>query len=187
MLSLVGLRLDATARAIAPAAWISADGTTWEPVESSAALAWWPVTSSSPTADAAMRGAQDYVVKDRDGVKVLSRALHYAVERKRADAKLEQYRTLFRVHHEPMLMADWRGALVRVNPAQCSADQRAVLDDSTWETHGVCDGKVVDTYQAREVMRLIAEGTQDTLLSQPPQRTPNKWPSAHLAAHHSGA
>ncbi|HVZ19469.1 MAG TPA: hypothetical protein VG871_00325, partial [Vicinamibacterales bacterium] len=36
---------------------------------------------------------------------------------------------------------------------------RAVLDDSTWDTHAVTSGDVVDTYQARELMRLIAEGT----------------------------
>jgi ribonucleoside-diphosphate reductase alpha chain len=36
---------------------------------------------------------------------------------------------------------------------------RAVLDDSTWDTHGVRDGAVMDTYQARGLMRLIAEGT----------------------------
>src|SRR6266487_752566 len=36
---------------------------------------------------------------------------------------------------------------------------RAVLDDSTWETHAVRDGSVMETYQARALMRLIAEGT----------------------------
>ncbi len=36
---------------------------------------------------------------------------------------------------------------------------RAVLDDSTWDTHAVRDGAVVDTYKARDLMRLIAEGT----------------------------
>src|SRR5579864_5665577 len=36
---------------------------------------------------------------------------------------------------------------------------RAVLDDSTWDTHAVRDGSVMDTYKARELMRLIAEGT----------------------------
>jgi ribonucleoside-diphosphate reductase alpha chain len=36
---------------------------------------------------------------------------------------------------------------------------RAVLDDSTWDTHAVRDGAVMDTYKARELMRLIAEGT----------------------------
>jgi ribonucleoside-diphosphate reductase alpha chain len=36
---------------------------------------------------------------------------------------------------------------------------RAVLDDSTWDTHAVCDGRVMDTYRARDLMRLIAEGT----------------------------
>jgi ribonucleoside-diphosphate reductase alpha chain len=36
---------------------------------------------------------------------------------------------------------------------------RSVLDDSTWETHAVRDGSVMDTYQARDLMRLIAEGT----------------------------
>ncbi len=36
---------------------------------------------------------------------------------------------------------------------------RAVLDDSTWETHAVRTGEVMDRYQARDLMRLIAEGT----------------------------
>jgi ribonucleoside-diphosphate reductase alpha chain len=36
---------------------------------------------------------------------------------------------------------------------------RAVLDDSTWDTHAVVDGRTMDTYKARDLMRLIAEGT----------------------------
>jgi ribonucleoside-diphosphate reductase alpha chain len=36
---------------------------------------------------------------------------------------------------------------------------RGVLDDGTWETHAVTSGEVVDTYKARDLMRLIAEGT----------------------------
>ena len=36
---------------------------------------------------------------------------------------------------------------------------RAVLDDGVWETKAVRDGAVVDRYQARDLMRLIAEGT----------------------------
>lgn len=36
---------------------------------------------------------------------------------------------------------------------------RAVLDDSAWDTHAVLDGHVMDTYKARDLMRLIAEGT----------------------------
>jgi ribonucleoside-diphosphate reductase alpha chain len=36
---------------------------------------------------------------------------------------------------------------------------RAVLDDSTWDTRAVRDGAVVDTYQARDLMQGIAEGT----------------------------
>src|SRR5262245_19481379 len=36
---------------------------------------------------------------------------------------------------------------------------RAVLDDSTWETHAVVGGRVMDTYKARDLMRFIAEGT----------------------------
>jgi len=36
---------------------------------------------------------------------------------------------------------------------------RAVLDDGEWETHAVTDGRVVDTYKARDLMQLIAEGT----------------------------
>jgi len=36
---------------------------------------------------------------------------------------------------------------------------RAVLDDGTWQTHAVTSAEIVDTYKAREMMRLIAEGT----------------------------
>ena len=36
---------------------------------------------------------------------------------------------------------------------------RAVLDDGTWDTKAVRDGAVMDTYKARDLMRLIAEGT----------------------------
>src|SRR5687767_2916161 len=36
---------------------------------------------------------------------------------------------------------------------------RAVLDDGNWETHAVTTGDVMDTYKARDLMRLIAEGT----------------------------
>jgi ribonucleoside-diphosphate reductase alpha chain len=36
---------------------------------------------------------------------------------------------------------------------------RAVLDDGTWQTRAVTNGEVMDTYKARDLMRLIAEGT----------------------------
>jgi len=36
---------------------------------------------------------------------------------------------------------------------------RAVLDDSLWQTKAVTTGEVMDTYRARDMMRLIAEGT----------------------------
>jgi ribonucleoside-diphosphate reductase alpha chain len=36
---------------------------------------------------------------------------------------------------------------------------RSVLDDSTWDTKAVRDGSVMETYKARELMTLIAEGT----------------------------
>jgi ribonucleoside-diphosphate reductase alpha chain len=36
---------------------------------------------------------------------------------------------------------------------------RAVLDDGVWQTKAVTNGDVVDTYKARDLMRLIAEGT----------------------------
>src|SRR6267154_1435175 len=36
---------------------------------------------------------------------------------------------------------------------------RAVLDDGVWETKAVKNGEVMDRYQARDLMRLIAEGT----------------------------
>src|ERR1700737_3007763 len=36
---------------------------------------------------------------------------------------------------------------------------RGVLDDGDWETHAVRTGDVMNTYKARDLMRLIAEGT----------------------------
>ncbi|MBI2189829.1 MAG: vitamin B12-dependent ribonucleotide reductase, partial [Acidobacteria bacterium] len=36
---------------------------------------------------------------------------------------------------------------------------RAVLDDGEWQTHAVRTGEVMDTYKARDLMRMIAEGT----------------------------
>ena len=36
---------------------------------------------------------------------------------------------------------------------------RAVLDDGEWQTHAVRDGSVMDTYQARDLMNMIADGT----------------------------
>ena len=36
---------------------------------------------------------------------------------------------------------------------------RAVLDDGLWQTKAVTTGEVMDTYKARDIMRLIAEGT----------------------------
>jgi ribonucleoside-diphosphate reductase alpha chain len=36
---------------------------------------------------------------------------------------------------------------------------RAVLDDGNWSTKAVTTGQVMDTYKARDLMRLIAEGT----------------------------
>jgi ribonucleoside-diphosphate reductase alpha chain len=36
---------------------------------------------------------------------------------------------------------------------------RGVLDDGVWETKAVKNGEVMDRYQARDLMRLIAEGT----------------------------
>jgi ribonucleoside-diphosphate reductase alpha chain len=36
---------------------------------------------------------------------------------------------------------------------------RAVLDDANWSTKAVTSGQVMDTYKARDLMRLIAEGT----------------------------
>src|SRR4249920_682163 len=36
---------------------------------------------------------------------------------------------------------------------------RAVLDDAEWETRALTTGEVMDTYKARDLMRMIAEGT----------------------------
>src|SRR5215203_236196 len=46
------------------------------------------------------------------------------------------------------------------NSVRVSDDfMRSVLDDRNWETRAVRDGEVMDTYKARELMTLIAEGT----------------------------
>ena len=46
------------------------------------------------------------------------------------------------------------------NSVRASDDfMRAVLDGRPWETHAVRDGQVMDTYEARDLMRMIAEGT----------------------------
>src|SRR5688500_19224662 len=36
---------------------------------------------------------------------------------------------------------------------------RAVLDDREWQTRAVTTGAVMDTYKARDLMRMIADGT----------------------------
>jgi len=46
------------------------------------------------------------------------------------------------------------------NSVRVSDDfMRAVMDDGAWDTRAVTNGAVVDTYRARDLMRLIAEGT----------------------------
>jgi ribonucleoside-diphosphate reductase alpha chain len=39
------------------------------------------------------------------------------------------------------------------------AFMKAALDNGTWQTRAVTTGEVMETYQAREILRLIAEGT----------------------------
>jgi len=46
------------------------------------------------------------------------------------------------------------------NSVRASDDfMRAVLDDGEWQTHAVRDGSVMDTYKARDLMHMIADGT----------------------------
>ena len=46
------------------------------------------------------------------------------------------------------------------NSVRASDDfMRAVLDRRSWDTHAVRDGRVMETYQARDLMHMIAEGT----------------------------
>ena len=46
------------------------------------------------------------------------------------------------------------------NSVRVSDDfMRAVLDDAEWQTYAVRDGRPMDTYQARDLMRMIAEAT----------------------------
>src|ERR1051325_11376012 len=46
------------------------------------------------------------------------------------------------------------------NSVRVTADfMRAVLDDDEWQTRSVTTGQVMDSYKARDLMRMIAEGT----------------------------
>ena len=46
------------------------------------------------------------------------------------------------------------------NSVRVSDDfMRAVLDDGEWQTRAIRDGRVIDTYRARDLMRMIADGT----------------------------
>ena len=46
------------------------------------------------------------------------------------------------------------------NSVRVSDDfMRGVLDGGEWQTHAVTDGRVMDTYRARDLMHMIAEGT----------------------------
>ena len=46
------------------------------------------------------------------------------------------------------------------NSVRVSDDfMRAVLDDDEWHTYAVTDGRVMDTYRARDLMHMIADGT----------------------------
>ena len=46
------------------------------------------------------------------------------------------------------------------NSVRVSDDfMRAVLDDGEWHTHAVRDGRVMDTYRARDLLHMVAEGT----------------------------
>ena len=62
---------------------------------------------------------------------------------------------------------------------------RAVLDDGNWSTRAVTTGQVMDTYKARDLMRLIAEGTY--ICGDPGMQfdtTVNEWhPCSEHGAH----
>ncbi len=89
---------------------------------------------------AVQAGAQDYLVKGSMGGALLTRAIRYAIARKRADAALAasetHYRTILEHVADAVFVKDASGRLLDVNPAACeltgySRDEslaRSILD-----------------------------------------------------------
>jgi PAS domain S-box-containing protein len=66
--------------------------------------------------EAVKEGAQDYLVKGKVGPELLSRSIHYAVQRKRAQEQLreseEMYRTLTETSPDAITLADLEGNII---------------------------------------------------------------------------
>lgn len=68
---------------------------------------------------AVRKGAQDYIVKGQFDARLLVRALHYAIERKRVEEALrdseQRLRAIFESSHDAIILADDQGRLVEAN------------------------------------------------------------------------
>lgn len=82
-----------------------------------------PIVVMSSFADEALaiktvqEGAQDYLVKDQIVSNLLVRAIHYAIERKRAEEALRGQALIFENIHDGIIMTDLMGNIMRWNPA----------------------------------------------------------------------
>ena len=106
--------------------------------------------NDSLATEASVRGAHDYIVKDREGVRVLSRALHYAVKHRHAEAHIHELKTFDRLTGLPN--RDWMQAQVRQTIQ--SADQRG-------ETFAVM---LLDVDRFKLVNDTLGHGRGDKLL-----------------------
>jgi PAS domain S-box-containing protein len=68
----------------------------------------------------AQAGAQDYLLKSDLTSGILSRSIHYAIERKRVEEKLRLAATMFESSMEGILITDAKTKIISVNQALCS-------------------------------------------------------------------
>ncbi len=82
--------------------------------------------------EAVRKGAQDYILKGQSDARLLARALHYAIERKRVEEALrdseQRLRAVFEATEDAIIICDSHGRLIEANPGAARL-LRLPLDD----------------------------------------------------------